>query len=133
MVTLIDTSAIYAYLDRDDANHERAKATFFELLDRGAPLLTHNYIAVESSALVQRRLGTIANRALHDDVLRVIDVIWIDEATHRLAVHAMLSADKRDVSLVDWTSFTVMRERRVGEAFAFDEDFRDQGYLVIPS
>ena len=132
MVTFVDTSAIYAYLDRNDDSHAAATSTLFEMLDRREPLVTHSYVAVEASALVQRRLGTIANRALHDDVFRAIEIVWIDQATHRQAVEAMLAADRRDVSLVDWTSFVVIRERRIEQAFTFDADFRDRGWSVVP-
>jgi predicted nucleic acid-binding protein len=132
MVTFLDTSAIYAYLDRDDANHAAARTTFFELLDRGETLLTHNYVAVESAALVLRRLGPTASRALHDDVLPAVDIVWIDERLHATAVTGMLAADNRRISLVDWTSFVVMHERRVDLAFAFDDDFRHRGWTVIP-
>ncbi len=132
MVTFVDTSAIYAYLDRDDGNHEVATTTLFDLLDRNEPLLTHNYVALESSALVQRRLGTIANRALHDDVLRAIEIVWIDAAAHQQAVEAMLAADRRGVSLVDWTSFAVIRDRRIEQVFTFDADFRDRGWSCVP-
>ena len=34
----------------------------------------------------------------------------------------MLAAGVRDVSLVDWTSFELMRRLGVAEAFAFDDD-----------
>jgi len=40
----------------------------------------------------------------------------------------MLAAGRRDVSLVDWTSFELMRQRGVDHAFAFDVDLDDQGF-----
>lgn len=132
MVTLVDTSALYAHLDSADANHERATATLLELLDAGERLVTHNYVLVETAALVQRRLGVEATRILHDDVLPVIDTIWIDEPTHRLAITAMIGAGRRGISLVDWTSFVVMRQHRLDRAFAFDTDFTTQGLEVVP-
>jgi predicted nucleic acid-binding protein len=132
VVTFVDTSAIYAYLDEGDANHAAASRTLFDLLDRGARLVTHNYVVVEASALVQRRLGTIASRALHDDLLSVLEIVWIDESTHAQAVEAMLAADRRSISLVDWTSFVVIRQRRIDEALTFDADFRERGWAVLP-
>jgi uncharacterized protein len=40
----------------------------------------------------------------------------------------VLAAGRRQISLVDWTSFTVMRERTITHAFAFDDDFERQGF-----
>lgn len=133
MVTFVDTSAIYAYLDSAERNHARARATFLDLLDAGERLTTHNYVALESATLVQRRLGVDATRALLDDVLPLIDLVWIDQQVHRLAVASLLGSGLRHVSLVDWTSFVVMREQRIERAFAFDSDFATQGLAVIPA
>lgn len=131
-MTLIDSSALYAYLDSADQNHTAARATFAELLKAGDQLVTHNYAVVESTALVQRRLGAEAVRSLFDDLLPVIEIRWIDEATHRLATAAMLGSLSRAVSLVDWTSFVAMRESMIDRAFAFDADFARQGLRAIP-
>ena len=38
----------------------------------------------------------------------------------------------RDVSLVDWTSFEVMRRLGIEQAFAFNDDFAAQGFGVLP-
>ena len=133
MVTLIDTSAIYAYLDGRDHNHAPAVAALGDLLTAGERLVTHSYVALETTALVQRRLGMEATRVLFDDVLPIAEMVWIDEVTHHLAVSALLGSGLRDISLVDWTSFVVMREQRLDRAFAFDSDFARQGFEVIPS
>ncbi len=132
-MTLVDSSAFYAYLDRRDRNHDRARATFAALLEAGDELVAHNYIVVESSALIQRRLGGEAVRVFLDDVLPPVRVLWIDEPTHRQATAAMLGSLGRSVSLVDWTSFVMMREHGIDRAFAFDADFGSQGFVVIPA
>lgn len=55
MRVFVDTSALYALLDEDDANHARAAKAFAEL--QGSELTTHAYVLVETLALVSRRLG----------------------------------------------------------------------------
>ena len=132
MSVFVDTSALYAVLDRDDANHAAAGDTYAALLI-DASLLTHAYVVVETAALVQRRLGMEAVRALVDDTLPAFEVAFVDELLHRAAVGAMLAAGKRDVSLVDWTSFELMRSRGVNQAFAFDDDFAQHGFRLLPA
>lgn len=131
----VDTSALYAALDRSDQAHETASAGWTLLLDGidGGLLegVTHNGIVIEATALLQRRIGIDAVRALHDRLLRVLEIVWIDEALHARAVAALLAADRRDISLVDWTSFELMRRERISRALAFDEDFTDQGFELI--
>jgi len=132
-VTFIDSSAFYAYLDARDENHQLARETLTELIEARDDLVTHNYVVVESSALIQRRLGAEAVRVFFDDVLPATRVLWIDEPMHRLALAAMLGSLTRGVSLVDWTSFVTMRELGIDRAFVFDADFESQGLQVIPA
>ncbi|MEZ5403940.1 MAG: PIN domain-containing protein [Bryobacteraceae bacterium] len=127
-MTFVDTSAIYALLDRDDDQHARAGRCWFELLDSESPMFTTNYVVVECCALAQSRLGLEAVRAIEDDLLPVLDVVWVDEPVHRLAITAMLAARRRKLSLVDCVSFTVMRRLGLTRAFAFDDHFAEEGF-----
>ena len=133
---LLDTSGLFALLDAEQRFHEDAKRAWDRLL-AGArrdqpPLLTHHAIIMESTALIARRLGMRAVRELHDALLPVAEVVWIDEKLHRRATAAMFAAGRRNVSLVDWLSFEVMRDRRIRHAFTFDGHFREQGFLPVP-
>jgi predicted nucleic acid-binding protein len=128
----VDTSALYAVLDRDDQNHSAAKGTWGTLLQSDQALIVTNYVVVETTALVQHRLGMEAVRVLCGDVLPALDVHWIDENEHMHAQNALLAADRRRMSLVDCSSFLVMRRRAVRTAFAFDPHFGEQGFEVLP-
>ena len=129
----VDTSALYAALDRDDQNHPLAKSTWSSLLQADDALVVTNYVVVETTALVQHRLGMEAVRALCRDILPALDMHWIGEDEHRHAENALLAADRRKVSLVDCSSFHVMRSRMMRTAFAFDPHFRHQGFEVLPT
>lgn len=132
MSIFVDTSALYALLDRDDAQHPAARSAFGHLLDR-EELLTHSYVIVEAIALVQRRLGSDAVRALAEDLLPALTTtVWVDETAHAAALSALISALPSDVSLVDRVSFHVMRELGIDRAFAFDRDFAAAGFRTIP-
>lgn len=132
MTELVDTAAWFALLDADDANHAAARAHLETVLADGVALLTHEYVLIETIALVQRRLGLGPLRRFVDDLLPLADVAWVDEALHLEAREALLAAGRRDVSLVDRVSFLVMRRRGVGRAFTFDADFGAEGFEVVP-
>ena len=131
----IDTSALYAVLDADDDTHEAAAEGWERLLrdiESGSrEAITHYGVVVETTALVQRRLGMAAVRHLHDALLPVLSVVMVDEALHARAVAAMLAANRRGVSLVDWTSFELMRAHGMTWALTFDDDFTERG-LTAP-
>ncbi len=132
MKTFIDTSALYALLDRDDNNHARAKRTWSAVLAQNSALLiTSNYIVIEATALVQSRLGIEAVKALHEAILPLLTTEWVSAATHRASVAALLTASQRRLSLVDCSSFEVMRALNIGSAFTFDPHFKEQGFTCI--
>jgi predicted nucleic acid-binding protein len=127
-VTFVDTSAIYAVLDRNDANHETATASWFRLLESGEALFTTSYVVVESCALAQSRLGLDAVRSIQEDVLPVMEIVWVEEATHTLAMTALLASRRRKLSLVDCVSFAAMRQKGSRVAFAFDRHFAEERF-----
>lgn len=133
MTTFVDSSAIYAVLDADDQFHPPAADAWQGLLAQGEQLLSTNYVLVEAFALVQRRLGMRAVQVLQDDLLPVIGVEWIDERGHYSGVMALLTANRRGLSLVDCISFETMRRLGIDSAFAFDADFEEQGFSLTPN
>jgi predicted nucleic acid-binding protein len=132
MNIFVDTSALLAVLDGSDNNHPEAKTFWEKIVNRGDVLLCHNYILVETSALVLRRLGMEAVRVFEQDIIPILRIIWVTEEIHFAAVSAHLVADRRTLSLVDCVSFEIMRRTGVQKAFAFDRHFRDYGFDFNP-
>jgi predicted nucleic acid-binding protein len=74
-----------------------------------------------------------AVRSLYGDMLPALEIHWITEADHLHAQHAWLSSDRREVRLVDCSSFYIMRQRMITTAFAFHPHFGEQGFEVVPA
>lgn len=129
----IDTSAFLAVLDADDEYHSRAKRAWEEILSSGCPLITSNYILVETSALVQNRLGLQATRVFQEDILPLLTIRWVDATIHSAATSALLAANRKKLSLVDCVSFEVMRHAVIKCAFTFDRHFKEQGFDSVPN
>ena len=132
MTVFVDTAALYAFLDADDANHVECEREWRRLLECGEQLVTSNYVLVEACALVQHRLGVQAVRDLQEVMLPALQVLWVDEQAHREAVSALLTAGRRELSLVDCASFGLMRKWAITSAFTFDRHFDEQGFERIP-
>jgi len=128
MVVFLDTSAIYALANSADDNHQRAVRGLQTIIDSGQELLVHNYVLLESAALLHRRLGWDAvSRFLHD--ASAFQVRWVDEALHHVAVDRLVKKKGRS-SLVDEVSFLVMNEAGTRDALAFDQDFAKEGFTL---
>jgi predicted nucleic acid-binding protein len=131
-VIFLDTSAIYAWADAADPNHHAAVRRLQAVLDAGEELLTHNYVLVESLALLQARLGVAAALKLAKDSTAFV-IEWVDDDLHASGIRELERSKKRHVSLVDHISFLVMRRRGVSVAFAFDPDFNSAGFKLFDS
>ena len=129
MTVLVDTSALYPLLDEDDANHLEAVRGWTRLLAVERPT-THSYVVLETSALVQRRLGMAAVERLHRGLLPAVGITMVDRSTHERTVERWLTDRVRRLSLVDVTSFVVMRDRGLEHAFAYDDDFAREGFSL---
>lgn len=128
----IDTSAFYALLDADDGGHRRVRDTWATLLHSDSLLTTSNYILVETFALVQNRLGIEAVRIFQEDIVPLLTIRWIDAPIHATATSALLAAGRKQLSLVDCSSFEIMRRDGIRRVFTLDRHFREYGFECVP-
>ena len=132
MVIFMDTSALFALVNTEDRFHETAKRQWQNILENDDTLVCTNYVIVESISLIQRRLGMDFISALQTKILSLVETKWVDETQHETALDAFLQANRRQLSLVDCSSFETMRRLKLETVFTFDEHFREQGFTVIP-
>ena len=59
--------------------------------------------------------------------------MWNDYETTVRALACLQRFSDRALSLTDAVSFAVMDARGIREAFTFDRDFEDAGFVVSPS
>ena len=132
MNIFIDTAAFLAVLNANDRFHQPARNAWSEIIISGSALFAGNYVILETTALLQHRFGIDALRLFEGELLPVVEIAWVDEAIHKQGMSALLAANRRDLSLVDCTSFEMMRQRGLDRAFTFDPHFNEQGFEVIP-
>ena len=132
MSTFVDTSGLYAFVDADDVRHAEAHDAWRRIADAREERITTNYALVETVSLIQARLGLPAVRTLVADITPVLRIHWVDSDMHQVALTALLTAGRRQLSLVDCVSFEAMRRLEIRRAFAFDHHFAAQGFEVVP-
>jgi len=101
-------------------------------------LVVTNYILDELYTLLLMNIGyqrpVDFKRKL--DVLvqeGILEVIWVSEgmATEAWTVFEQFNVDKQ-WSFTDCVSYVVMKQRGIAEAFAFDHDFVQMGFVCQP-
>ena len=128
----VDSSAWYALVDEDDANHKAARDLLMQAL-ADYRLVTSNHIIGESYTLLRSRLGyDIAVEFLHR-VRRSLRVerVFVTQSWEEEAYSLLERYHDQDFSFVDATSFVVMKALDIPKAFAFDKHFTTAGFVVL--
>jgi len=132
MNIFMDTAAFLAVLNANDQFHPSAKQNWDEMLSTDSIFFSSNYVLLETTALLQHRFGIEAVRLFESDILPIIDITWVDEKIHKQGMSALLVANRRNLTLVDCTSFEIIRQAGLDTVFTFDPHFSEQGFTVIP-
>jgi predicted nucleic acid-binding protein len=128
MTTFVDTSAFLAVLNKLDVWAVRAARQWRGLLEGDGDMVTSSYVVLETISILQNRIGLDAVRVFNSAILPVVEVVYVSEDLHRAALSNLLVANRRALSLVDCSSFEIMRRQGIHRAFAFDPHFREQGF-----
>jgi predicted nucleic acid-binding protein len=130
--TFVDTSAYFALLDADDANHAQARTISERLIAEGWRLFTTSFVLAETHALLLNRLShQIATRFLRDMEQSPTTLIWATPRDVHRAKAIIYQYEDKDFSLTDATSFAVMERLRIPSAFTFDRHFAQYGLTVL--
>ena len=120
MSIFVDTSVWYAAADLGDGGNARAR----QFLATDEPLLTSDHVLLETLALLRTRINDDAARRFWEGLRSGIATIEIVSAADLEAAWQIGEsyADQR-FSLVDCTSFAVMRRLGIERAASFDHHF----------
>ena len=132
-LVFVDTGAWIALALTRDPLHERARAAWEDLLDRGTRLATSVPVAIETFTFLDR------------NATRDVALTW-KTSLDRLARLHLLECGSRDLerawayfakpelhklSVVDATSFVLMAREKIRLAFAFDHHFASAGFRMV--
>lgn len=121
MTVFVDSSAWHAAADAEDASQLRASVRIEEFAGR---LLTSDHVPIERWYLASRRLGVNTAETLLNRIRRGIARV---EATTladlEVAAQIREAFTGQRLSIVDRTSWSVMRRLGINDAMAFDRDF----------
>jgi predicted nucleic acid-binding protein len=133
-VRFADTGWWVAWALPGDARHGRA-LEMLASLGRTEQVLTTNLVVSESWTFLRRKDSHRTAVALLDRLATLQDADRV--VVHRVTEDQEAGAwdwlrkhDERTYSFVDATSFRVMRDRRLREALAFDQDFAAAGFIT---
>lgn len=131
----VDTSAWYALEVEDDVYHKPAKRFVLTLRGRRyESLLTTDYVLDETLTLLWLRQGSISALGFLDMIRQSkgVHTIWIDEPIFWKAAELMRERRDKRWSFTDFTSFLIMKQMGITNAFGFDKNFDQAGFALLP-
>ena len=131
----VDTSAWYAVEVEDDVNHEEA-CKFLSKIASGkhGVSVTTDYVLDEALTLLRSRRSLSSALCFMDKIKKSnsVRVFWKDEALFQKALDIFQKSERKSWSFTDCTSFALMKDLSVPEAFTFDGHFREAGFRAFP-
>jgi uncharacterized protein len=129
----VDTSGLYALVDKKDAYHPAARTVVERVLRGGRRLVATDYVLAEAVNLVNARAGSrVAVRVL--DLIEQsagIRIEWIGTSRFDLTKAFVRKHADHEYSFTDCTSFVVMRELKLSQALTTDKHFSQAGFEAL--
>lgn len=127
----VDTSFWVALINRRDPRFGQARALLSaHAADR---LVTSSDVRAETWTFLRRRAGHAEAVHFLDTIAASprLEVVRVSQASEADAERLLRARDDREFSWVDATSFAIMRDLRISDAFAFDGDFAAAGFSEL--
>jgi predicted nucleic acid-binding protein len=129
-----DTSALVILYDRREAAHIPLRNAFQPLLQQRLEVVVTDYVLDETLTLVLRRAGHGPAVACGHFVLAspLVRMVRINPELWSEAWQLFQQYDDHGFSFTDCTSFVVMRQQHLVDAFSLDHHFVQMGFRLWP-
>jgi predicted nucleic acid-binding protein len=126
----LDTSGVLAFLNLDDSCHKAARKAWRVVLEQDLTLVMTDYLRLEAWSLIQNRLGLEAVADFKTHILPSCRIEIVGEQGFEILNRQVLLGRRRNLSLVDLSSFDCMERLKITQAIAFDHHFTEHGYCL---
>ena len=128
----VDTGAWIALAVVRDALHERSREIWTTIREAGARPVVSMPVLLETFTYLQRKVAhELAERWWESlDAVPFLERVECSHADVKAAMKYFARRDLHKLSLVDATSFVVMKKHRIRVAFAFDTHFAAAGFRL---
>ena len=137
-IVFLDSGPIIARVNDKDPDHRLVLETLEEIKEGKRDVIalyTTNYIIDEAVTHLLYSTGRhdIACKVLDlVEMSDVIKVLWIDQGIEKRAREIFRQYEDQVFSFTDCTSFAVMEQQEIKQAFTFDTHFKTMSFQVIP-
>lgn len=131
---LVDTDALFALVNKNDTNHQKAYQISRKLVAEGVEFVASNFVLAEAVTL-------ISYRASHRKAVNFLDkltkeefpILRIDGELEKLGYEVFRKQTSKNVSIVDCFNMAILKNYGWGEIFSFDKIYPKNGFKLILS
>ncbi|MEO8073455.1 MAG: PIN domain-containing protein [Acidobacteriota bacterium] len=131
----VDTSGWGNLVDTLQEFHAETRAIYLSAKQDGSRLVTTNYVIAELVALLSSPLRIPRVKSIKFiesiKISSLVDTVHIDEYLDAKAWELLTNRTDKNWSLVDCSSFIVMREHRIVESLTTDHHFEQAGFVRL--
>lgn len=130
----VDTTAWCAIYDKDDEYHQQAKSFLKNISSKPFCLITSDYVFAETITLIRARVGHSKAVVFGKWFLKAksVELIEVTGELRNSAWDVFIRYSDKTFSFVDCSSFVIMQELGLKQAFAFDKHFVQMGFQALP-
>lgn len=126
----LDTSALYAYINSKDPDHEKVKNYIHGFKGQ---FITTNFVFDEIVTLVLARMGHDKAVIIGETLLntKVAFLARVGPNDEKKAWELFVNRSDKTYSFTDCTSFVVMKRLSLGKSLTVDPHFRQEGFQLV--
>jgi predicted nucleic acid-binding protein len=130
----VDTGAFVAIEYPYDEHHAAAKRFQAKLKHDPTRLYTSNFVLAETYTWLRRKLGHAAAVRFGQWIKtsQIVEIVRVPAEVEDMAWGIFCRYDDKEFSYTDCTSFAMMQLLGLDTAFAFDQHFRQFGFVCLP-
>ena len=133
----VDTGGWIAMAVVRDRFHKQAASCYRKLSREKVPLITSNYVLVETYIRIRYDDGHAKALRFHSLIQEAIKagrlyLEWVTPTIHQKAWDIFEDYTDQVFSFVDCTSFVIAADAGVKEVFGFDQNFSTMGFILRP-
>ncbi|HFC11200.1 MAG TPA: PIN domain-containing protein [Anaerolineae bacterium] len=134
MKLFIDSSAWIALFDQSDKYHVVAASALRQLEGQAVTLFTSDYIFDEAITVLLNRGGhhVAVQFGRWLQLARNIEIVHIDQQIWQAAWEMFQLYTDKEWAFTDCTSFVLMHQQNIWQAFTFDHHFSQAGFQRWP-
>ena len=129
----IDAGAFVAQSYTSDQYHKEALAIAQRMKNKHPIGITTDFVLSEVLTFLQRKLGHQSAIKFHETIKSATDliIIYTSQKDFDRAIEIFKQYQDKTFSFTDCTSFTIMRNLKITQAFTFDSHFQQAGFEIL--